>query len=115
MPLIVKLVIRGQPVPLQIVVAPLAAINGVGHNVDAVVAAIRCIAYARSDARSSSRILQEGCTRIERVAWEQIGEMGTFVPRHRVAANTIPQLQRPVLIPPQAYLHSRLRLAAAVV
>ena len=45
-PLVVELVIVRQAVPLQVVVAPLAAIDAVGDEIDVVVAAVAGPAHA---------------------------------------------------------------------
>ena len=88
-PLIVEDMIVGQSVPLQVVVAPLPAIDRVGNKVDAVFSAVGCVANAGGDARGRTGILQERRTWIERVARDQVREARAFVLGYRVAADTI--------------------------
>src|ERR1700734_1568005 len=57
-PLIVELVVVGRAVPLDIVITPLPAIDGVGARIDIVVALIPGIADTGGQGRGVARILQ---------------------------------------------------------
>ena len=85
-PLIVELVIIGQPVPLEIVVAPGAVVDAVGDHVDAVIAAVGDVADDRAEGGLRTRIFQHGAVREQRIR-DRIGDLGADMPRHCFGAD----------------------------
>ena len=62
-PLVVELVIVGQPVPLKVIVAPGAVVDPVRDDVDAVIAAVGDVTNAGTEGGLRARILQHGRVR----------------------------------------------------
>src|SRR5215472_9174541 len=97
MPLLVELVIPSYSVPLQIVVAPGAVVDGVADDVDVVVPAVALPADSCGDGWLGTGILEHRGAREHRIR-ERVGNGLSHMPRHRFGANGDPQLHEPVLV-----------------
>src|SRR5260370_36777441 len=60
MKLLSELVVPGHPIPLKVVVAPGAVIDGISTNVDVVIGGIGLVAHAAGDPWARARSCQHG-------------------------------------------------------
>src|SRR5262249_50798271 len=82
-PVVVEFVIIGAANPLQVVVAPLAAIQCVQNDVDVILAVIARPAHAESAGWHRTGVLEECRTWIQRISWQEVRETCSYVPGHR--------------------------------
>ena len=91
-PVVIEFVIIGNAVPLQIVVAPRAAVDAVGAGLDVVVAVIPAVAQADGAGRPlRTRVPQKSAAGIERIGIE-VDQRLANMPRRRLGAHAQAQL-----------------------